>query len=415
MKNIALHTSEEADGFSEAEWLAWDEFLSQSGETSIHLSSRAVRASLESPSRAVRVARWTDEEGELKGIALCEDSQAISQGVDDFLEGTVWFRRAKNWLHRRGGFRFGVRVIGTPLASGPHGYRFAEDVDEWSCLRQVLSLPGIPSNEHPAPKAPSTWVVKDRVCTHPWGDGFRLAGRSQWRREWVDLEFDPVMRVSLEGRGSWDVYLAAMRTKARTKVKRILTLSDPLAFTSLSADEIREKLPELHRLYMNVYGRAAFRLGCLQPEDLVLLKEEMGEAFQVWTAQLEGQTVGFHCGMTDGREVEAYFVGFEVTYNKSHALYQRMLVEFIQWGIASGCRSVNLGRTALDIKASLGAEPQRLVLHERSRNPVLHALARWAARASAPKQHVLKRAWKEEEDDSVHHEVVAATSVAAST
>jgi len=135
MKNIALHTSEEADGFSEAEWLAWDEFLSQSGETSIHLSSRAVRASLESPSRAVRVARWTDEEGELKGIALCEDSQAISQGVDDFLEGTVWFRRAKNWLHRRGGFRFGVRVIGTPLASGPHGYRFAEDVDEWSCLR----------------------------------------------------------------------------------------------------------------------------------------------------------------------------------------------------------------------------------------------------------------------------------------
>ena len=415
MKNIALHTTEEADGFSKAEWLAWDAFLSWSGETSIHLSSRAVRASLESPSRAVRVARWTDEEGELKGIALCEDSQAISQGVDDFLEGTVWFRRAKNWLHRRGGFRFAVRVIGTPLASGPHGYRFAEDVDEWSCLRHVLSLPGIPSNEHPAPKAPSTWVVKDRVCTHPWGDGFRLAGRSQWRREWVDLEFDPVMRVSLEGRGSWDAYLAAMRTKARTKVKRILTLSDPLAFTSLSADEIRAQLPELHRLYMNVYGRAAFRLGCLQPEDLVLLKEEMGEAFQVWTAQIEGQTVGFHCGMTDGNEVEAYFVGFEVTYNKSHALYQRMLVEFIQWGIASGCRSVNLGRTALDIKASLGAEPQRLVLHERSSNPVRHGLARWAARASAPKQHVLKRAWKEEAADSVHHEVVAATTVSSST
>ena len=99
-------------------------------------------------------------------------------------------------------------------------------------------------------------------------------------------------------------------------------------------------------------------LGCLQPEDLALLKEEMGERFQVWVARLEGQTIGFHCGMCDGREVEAYFVGFEGGHNKSHALYQRMLVEFIQWGIREGCALVNLGRTALDIKASLGAEPQ---------------------------------------------------------
>ena len=99
--------------------------------------------------------------------------------------------------------------------------------------------------------------------------------------------------------------------------------------------------------------------------------------------------------MCDGREVEAYFVGFEGNHNKSHALYQRMLLEFIQWGLREGCGGVNLGRTALDIKASLGAEPQRLVLHERVKNPIVHRLARWAARASAPKQPPLKRAWKE--------------------
>ena len=100
--------------------------------------------------------------------------------------------------------------------------------------------------------------------------------------------------------------------------------------------------------------------------------------------------------MCDRHEVEAYFVGFEGGHNKSHALYQRMLVEFIQWGIREGCDSINLGRTALDIKASLGAEPHRLVLHERMENPILHGLAKWAARASAPKQPVLKRAWKED-------------------
>ena len=123
----------------------------------------------------------------------------------------------------------------------------------------------------------------------------------------------------------------------------------------------------------------------------------MGEGFQLWVATLEGEIIGFHCGMCDGQEVEAYFVGFERDHNKSHALYQRMLLEFIQWGLREGCGCVNLGRTALDIKASLGAEPQRLVLHERMKNPIVHRLARWAARASAPKQPPLKRAWKEEQ------------------
>lgn len=417
MTGLDLQTTEEATGFSRKEWDLWDEFLESSEESSIHLSSASVRAALRSPSRAVRAARWTNEQGQLVGIAVCEDSEAVSQGVDDFLEGTVWFRWAKNWLHRRGGFRFQVRVIGTPLGSGPHGYRFASEVNEWLCLRALLDMPSISLHGEAPSASPSTWVVKDRVCHHPWGDGHRLAGRSQWRKGWVDLEFDPVMRVNLEGRSTWEEFLQAMRTKARTKVKRILSLSSALEFESLKVADIETHLDELYRLYMNVYGRAAFRLGCLQPEDLVLLKEELGDRFHVWVAKLEGQIVGFHCGMTDGREVEAYFVGFDVEFNKSHALYQRMLVEFIQWGLQEGCSSVNLGRTALDIKASLGAEPQRLVLHERMNRPVMHVLARWAARASAPKQHELKRAWKEDESSegtSVHHEIVPSAGATVS-
>ena len=46
-----------------------------------------------------------------------------------------------------------------------------------------------------------------------------------------------------------------------------------------------------------------------------------------------------------------------------------MLLEFVQWGIREGCSVVHLGRTALDIKASLGAEPTRLVIHQRSASP----------------------------------------------
>lgn len=388
-----MQTTTEASAFTRDEWAAWDAFLASSREPSIHLSSAAVRASLRSPKRAVRAAVWRDIQGGLVGIAVCEDSEAVSQSLDDFLEGSPMFARAKAWLHRRGGLRFGVRVIGSPLASGPHGARFAPGVDEWTCLHALLDLPAIADG--PQSASPSTQVVKDKPSPQLWASGHRHAGRSMWHKGWVDLEFDPVMRVHLEDKDSWEGYLAGMRTKARTKVKRIQTLSKDLEFRALTKEEMTEKQELLHALYMKVYGRAGFRLGCLQQEDFALLKEEMGEGFQLWVATLDGDIIGFHCGMCDGREVEAYFVGFEGSHNKSHALYQRMLLEFIQWGLREGCRGVNLGRTALDIKASLGAEPQRLVLHERMRNPLVHRLARWAARASAPKQPPLKRAWKE--------------------
>lgn len=411
MASLTLNITERASEFSEGQWNAWDAFLSGCEDSSIHLSSGVIRAGLKSPFRKVMAAMWTDVAGEVQGVAVMEDSEAISQGVDEFLEGSRGFKWAKNWLHREGGFRFGVRVIGTPLASGPHGYRFAAGVDVYACLQALLSQPALGGKS----SVPGTWVVKDAPSVQPWANGHRLAGKSSWRRGWVDLEFDPVMQVSLEGRSTWEEYLADMRTKARTKVKRILKLSESLTFNALNLEDIRNQAEALHALYLKVYGRAAFRLGCLHPEDLVCLKKELGEKFQVWTAELEGEVIGFHCGMCNGHEVEAFFVGFEGSHNKSHALYQRMLVEFIRWGIRDGCAVVNLGRTALDIKASLGAEPQRLVLHERMRNPVIHALGRWAARASAPKQGALKRAWKEggavkSKGRSVHHEVVSTSA-----
>ena len=385
---LRLHTTEKAEGFTSAQWVEWDRFLAATRPPSIHLCSAAIRAGLRSPQRAVRVARWTNADGMLKGIAVCEDSEAISQRLDDFLEGSAAFRWARNRLHRAGSFQFKVRVIGQTLASGPHGYRFSEDVDEWAALASLLEMPAIDPNK----KAPTTWLVKDRPTDLNWDNGSRLAGRSAWKKDWVDLEFDPLMR--LHALSSWDDYRSALRTKARTKVNRILKLSAPLHFRALEVADIREQAQALHALYLKTYDRAAFRLGGLQPEDLVLFKEEMGSRFQLWVAEKDGEQIGFHCGMCDEEEVEAFFVGFGLEHNQTFALYQRMLIEFIRWGLKEGCSVVNLGRTALDLKASLGAQPQRLVLHERIQNPIVHRLARWAARASAPKQEPLKRARK---------------------
>ena len=77
---LFLDTTENAEGFAPADWEAWDAFLAASGEASIHLKSGVVRAALRSPGRRVRAARWTDAQGMLKGMAVVEDSEAVSRG-----------------------------------------------------------------------------------------------------------------------------------------------------------------------------------------------------------------------------------------------------------------------------------------------------------------------------------------------
>ena len=53
-------------------------------------------------------------------------------------------------------------------------------------------------------------------------------------------------------------------------------------------------------------------------------------------------------------ETEAFFVGFDPELRKTHAIYQRMLVEFICLGVERGSRRVNMGRTALRLSPQWG-------------------------------------------------------------
>ena len=60
MASLTLNITERASDFSEGQWHAWDAFLSGCENSSIHLSSGAIRAGLKSPFRQVMAAMWTD-------------------------------------------------------------------------------------------------------------------------------------------------------------------------------------------------------------------------------------------------------------------------------------------------------------------------------------------------------------------
>jgi hypothetical protein len=411
-----------SSGAEEVDWLEWAAFIAAHREPSFFLMSGNARALLENPERAVAALVWrrvapfrsggggdggmpyngAAVKGEIVGVSLMEDARAESHDLMQHLDArNGLFRLAAKWLHRHGGvLGFDVRVVGPVLGSGSHAYRFLEDGEDGDGgLSEELARAMVeqvaeeaPALRQQARRPPGVRLVKDFEVKR--GEEWK------WRKGWLTAEFDPCMVLPIpEEWKTMEDYTRALRTKARTKTNRILKLSEGCVIREMELKEIRDRREEIHGLYLSVFGGASFRLGALTPDDFVLAKRHGGDDFRLWAYEVEGEMLGFQCGYRDRGQVEAFFVGFNPEENRKRALYQRMLLHFIAWAIDINTehRELILGRTALDIKSSVGGLPVRLVCAVRFRNPYMQGLAALAVRWSKPAELKLKSPWKQDQ------------------
>lgn len=386
------------EDWGDEDWHKWDEFLKLK-PPSAFLDSRSVKAALCVENRSLMAVCWLNDNKDVKGIAIVEDTVATSQSRGQFLKADKpFFKLAQTFLYRNEGvFRLNIRVMGSVLSSGDHAYRFDENVSELERRALIKEALDLKVGKEGSNSLPSTFMVKDHYSSAPWSQ--RISGKSHWDKKWIDMEFDPVMEIDLSPDWkSLDEYSVGLRKKSRAKLRRIDKDSSSLVLREFSFEEVVENADELFELYSMVYGRAGFKLGMLHKEDLVFLKKYWKDDFPViGYYSFDNELVGFQCGIVTDYSVEAFFVGFRLNENKTHSIYQRMLLEFIKQGIARGVAKISLGRTALDIKSSLGACPKRLVCHLKVNNrPIIHSLMRAVASSSSPKIPKLKRAWDDE-------------------
>ncbi|HAD22355.1 MAG TPA: hypothetical protein DCF87_09630, partial [Opitutae bacterium] len=369
-------------------WTEWDQLILDSNKPSIFLDSRMVRALLNSSSRNVAAVEWRCKDV-LKGIALVEDTHAESVDLSKHVDGKSFiFNAISRLLHGRSGrLEFSVRVMGTTLGSGDHAFRFLPDVDAEQrklCVEGTMYF----SSSDTGTKIPGVVMVKDTTIPEKGQKSPVFPG-------WTPIEFDPEMVVYVDP--SWNSIedcMPFLMKKSRTKFKRIQELSKDFKVERWSLNQLEKEGDLLIELYRSVFDRSGFRLGSLHLEELIESKRLWGDAFVVDVYVLDGENVGFQCAYVTPEATEAFFVGFRPKLIKSHAIYQRMLLEFIRMGILAGCEEVRMGRTALDVKSSIGALPRRLQCDVKFRNPLFHFIVQVFSTRFSPMPPDLKRAWQ---------------------
>lgn len=152
-------------------------------------------------------------------------------------------------------------------------------------------------------------------------------------------------------------YKGVLVKKYRQQHNRARNKTTDIVKRRLSFEEIKTNEERLYELYLNVVKNAPFNTFFLTKNHFSILKENLGDAFLLYGYFTEEKLIGFNTLIKNGAVMETYFLGYDDTIQKEKMLYLNMLFDMVSYSINKQFKKIIFGRTALEIKSSVGAEP----------------------------------------------------------
>ena len=184
--------------------------------------------------------------------------------------------------------------------------------------------------------------------------------------DYIPMVVEPNMIIYLEPEWqSFNDYKNALKSKYRIKANKADSLSENLVAKLFSSQDIEIYKDQLQALYENTIANANFNAQILDLNTYTYLKAHYDESFIVKGYFLEDKLVGFLSAMINQDNLDAHFIGLDYTLNKEYGIYPRILNDYVRLGIEHQSSKINLGRTASEIKSTLGAQPEALTCYLR--------------------------------------------------
>jgi hypothetical protein len=167
-----------------------------------------------------------------------------------------------------------------------------------------------------------------------------------------------------------ELFSSKYRVRVRSCEKKFKGVESRL----FSLEEIVKHYSAIKNLYNNVEEKAGFNLLKVPENYFIELKKNLEESFLFRAYFLEDKMVGFSTSLIWHDMMEANFVGLDYEYNQTYGLYQNMLYDFLKQALNSKIKVLSFGRTALEIKSTLGAVPNHMTLLVKSPNALFNRL-----------------------------------------
>ena len=259
-----------------------------------------------------------------------------------------------------------IMFCGNIFLSGEHGISSSDGISKNEIMIQIgTALDAVAANTKPL----HAIFIKDFK-------GESLKNTRQFLNfGYSEIKVEPNMIIQLQPEWkSFEDYKNILKSKYRVKANKADSTSSTLDTRLFTEHDFETYKDELQALYQNTIANASFNAQVLNLNTYIHLRATFKDNFIVKAYFLEDKLAGFLTALVNKNTLDAHFIGLDYELNKSHAIYPRILNDYVRLGIERQVSSINLGRTASEIKTTIGANPLELSCYIKHKNPFLNSL-----------------------------------------
>jgi len=249
-----------------------------------------------------------------------------------------------------------ILIIGNNMFTGQNAFAFSNKIEEFEILLGLKSaaeiVKGIFKNKG----------LKVHITTYkdfPEEDltAFLQAGFSDYFQ--YSTQPNMIFDIPIDWKSEQD-YIDALSKKYRDQYKRARKKAHGVEKRKMHLDDIIKHEETIYKLYYHVAENAHFNTFFLAKNHFRIFKELLRDKFLFYGYFLEGKLIGFNTIIKNGEVMDTYFLGYDDSIQREKMLYLNMLYDMVAYSINKGFKEIIFARTALEIKSSIGAKPQKM-------------------------------------------------------
>lgn len=264
-----------------------------------------------------------------------------------FQKNQVWCS-IRNFFGRQ--FSKDVMILGNNMLTGQNGFYF--DSSKINLEQVVPLLDKAVCKMQKEIRKTSLIIYKD------YQSNFVTYFNDKAHQVYFKFSVQPTMILKL--RKQWlnfEDYLNDFSTKYRTRAKSAKKKLQGINKRELHLEEVKKFQKEMNFLYQNVAENAPFNTFFLAENHFEMMKENLKDNFKIFGYFSDQNLIGFYTLILNNEDIDTYFLGYNKELQKEKQLYLNMLLDMVDFSIHHQFKRIIFGRTALEIKSTIGAEP----------------------------------------------------------
>ena len=193
---------------------------------------------------------------------------------------------------------------------------------------------------------------------------------------------------------SFDDYENSMHSKYRVRMHKVFQVGHGMELKHLSLDAILAQKVAIQALFENVLDHVKFKLVHLDINYFIEMKKSLPDNFHILAYYYKETLIAFISYFIIHDDIDVHYIGIDYNYNQKFKIYNRVLFDMTKMGITNHKEMVCFGRTAHEIKSTVGAVPEDVYNYLRINNRIFNPLIPFFLKRLVPQPWIQRNPFK---------------------